>query len=68
MCAFGGGSKGSSQPIKNIIPQAPQMAEKAPEPIEIKKDGESKVTRKRNPLRIELARQAAGSANTGVAV
>jgi hypothetical protein len=67
MCAFGGGSK-SSQPVKNIVSQPTALPEKAPEPVEIKKDKAPRENRRRNPLRIELAQQAAASANTGVNV
>lgn len=67
MCVFGGGSK-SSQPVKNIVAQPTALPEKAPEPVEVKKDDQSKVSRKRNPLRIELAQQKVANANTGVNV
>lgn len=68
MCAFGGGSKGSQQVVKNITPTPTALPEKAPEPVEVKKDDQSKTTRKRNPLRIELAQQKVANANTGVNV
>lgn len=66
MCAFGGGSK--PQQVKKIIPQSTPLPEKAPEPVEIKKDNDGKAKRKRNPLRIDLAQQTAAAANTGVNV
>lgn len=66
MCVFGGGKQ---QPVKNIIPQPTTMPEKAPEPVEIKKDGQTKMKRRRNPLRIDLASgDTGGTPVTGVNV
>jgi hypothetical protein len=65
MCVFG---SPKTQPVKNIIPQSTPLPEKAPDPVEIKKDGQTKTNKKRNPLRIDLATQTAASANTGVNV
>lgn len=64
MCVFGG----KQQPVKNIIPQATPMPDKAPEPVEIKKDGQTKMKRRRNPLRIDLASGTGSSASSGVNV
>lgn len=65
MCAF---SKGSPQVVKNIATTPTALPDKAPEPVEVKKDDKSKTTSKRNPLRIELAQQKVANANTGVNV
>lgn len=55
------------QQIKNILPQAPSKVEEPPKPVEIAKDGQDKVKRKRNPLRIDLAAGGGGgSAGSGV--
>jgi len=50
----------------SIIPKPPEQPEKAPDPVAIKKDGQAKAKKRRNPLRIELSQQVSGSANSGV--
>lgn len=65
MCAFGGKQK----PIKNITPAPTALPDEPPAPVEVKRNNEGgRKTNVRNPLRIELAQQRAGSANTGVNV
>lgn len=64
MCGFS--KPKTPKAVPSIVPKAPEQPEKAPEPVEIKKDGQTKLKRKRNPLRIDLATQQIGSANTGV--
>ena len=66
MCIFG--SNKPQQTVKNITPAPTALPDKAPAPVEIKKDGQSRVSHKRNPLRIELANKAASGANSGVNV
>ncbi len=66
MCVFGS----KAPPVKNIIPQATTLPEKAPDPVEIDKDSQSTMKRRRNPLRIDLASEttSAGPAASGVNV
>ena len=52
---------------KNIVPQAPQMAQEPPKPVEIDKDSTGAAKRKRNPLRIDLA-SSGGGASSGVTI
>lgn len=53
--------------VKNIVPQAPTLPETPPDPVKIDKDGQDKIKRKRNPLRIDLA-SSGGGATSGVTV
>lgn len=54
------------KPVKNIIPQATELPEKAPEPVPVAVDKGSETKRRgRNSLRIDLA---AGTSRTGVNV
>lgn len=45
----------SAPKLKNILPNAPDQPEKAPDPVAIGAGAEEKMKRKRNPLRIDLA-------------
>lgn len=68
MCGIGGGG-GKTQVVKNIIPQSTPLPEKAPEPVEIAKESQDKMKRRRNPLRIDLASSApSATPSTGVNV
>lgn len=51
--------------IKNVIPQAPKLAEAPPKPVEIAKDDSGRAKRRANPLRIDLA-SGGGGGGTGV--
>ncbi|WP_417623154.1 hypothetical protein [Parasphingorhabdus sp.] len=62
MCVFS-----KPDPVKNIVPQPTAAPEKEPDPVEIKKDSQTKVQRKRNPLRIDLA-SGSSTTKTGVNV
>jgi len=53
-------------PEPTPVLKPPEQPEKAPDPVTIKKDAQAKKTKRRNPLRIDLAQQSAGSANSGV--
>jgi len=66
MCVF---SQPKTPQVKNVIPTPTAMPEPPPEPVEIKKDGQTKMKRRRNPLRIDLASTAMKAApSTGVNV
>lgn len=49
--------------VANIVPKAPALPEKAPEPVAIASDADTKKRRGRDALRIDLA---AGAPASGV--
>lgn len=53
--------------VKNIVPTQTSLPEAPPEPVKVDKDGRDKTTRKRNPLRIDLA-SGAGTPASGVTI
>jgi len=58
--------KKPKMPEQPVPVAPPPQPEKPPEPVAIKKQSHTKIKRKRNPLRIDLAQKAAGSSNSGV--
>jgi len=62
LCMFGKPKK--IEP--SIAPKPPELPEKPPEPVEVKKDSANKKLKRKNPLRIE--RESGGKPASGASI